>query len=139
MRPAEQSKRSAGTQPSYCPGCFAQIEAAAERCLACGLDLQRLSARDYRAKLLAALHHPLSEVRMRAIIALGWRGEADAAQPLAECALRHPTDVVEGLQIVESLAGLRDTPAREGALRTLAATHPARAVRSAARRRLAEG
>lgn len=76
---------------------------------------------------------------MRAILSLGWRGEAEAAQPLAECALRHPTDVVEGLQVVESLDGIRDAPTRERALRTLATAHPARAVRSAAQRRLPEG
>ena len=36
---------------------------------------------------------------MRAIIALGWRGEQEMAAALAECALRHPSDVVEGLEM----------------------------------------
>ena len=89
----------------------------------------RLSVRVYRDKLLAALNHPLADVRLRAIIALGWRGEGETAQALAQCALHHPVDVVEGLQVIESLRGMRDTAARRSALRILAERHPARAVR----------
>jgi hypothetical protein len=92
-----------GAQSGYCPGCFALIDAGAERCPACGLDLARFGARDYRDKLRAALLHPLAEVRRRAIISIGWRRESEAAPSLVDCALRHPTDVVEGLQVVESL------------------------------------
>jgi HEAT repeat protein len=116
----------------FCAACFHLVPADATACPACGADLAALSARDYQDKLLAALHHPLSEVRMRAIIALGWRGEALAAEPLVRCALRHPTDVVEGLQVVESLARLRDAGVARQALHTLQAQHPAHAVRVAA-------
>lgn len=73
---------------------------------------------------------------MRAIITLGWRGDARAVQPLLEAALSHPVDVVEGLAIVESLAGLGRTG--HGALGALGERHPAHAVREAARRRLRE-
>lgn len=125
-----------GGAPGYCPECFALIAAEADACPACGLDLGRLSARDYRDKLIAALHHPLADVRMRVIIAFGWRGESEAAQPLVERALRHATDVVQGLQVVESLRELRDAEACERALRILATSHAARAVRSAAQRSL---
>jgi hypothetical protein len=131
-----KSSRSAGAQPGYCPACFALIDATIDRCPACGLDIARLGARDYRDKLLAALLHPLAEVRMRAIISIGWRRESEAAPLLVDCALRHPTDVVEGLQVVESLGAMRDSRPGEQALRTLTATHPARAVRSAAQRKL---
>ncbi len=115
-----------------CAACFHLAPADARTCPACGADLAAQSGRDYRDKLLTALHHPLSDVRMRAIIALGWRGEGDSAQPLARCALRHPTDVVEGLEVVDSLARLRDPAAACGALRALQAQHPAHAVRVAA-------
>lgn len=138
MSGVAQAGRSAGAQPGYCPGCFALIEETAERCPACGLDIAAMSTRDFRANLLAALQHPLADVRLRAIISFGWRGEGDTAQPLAECALRHPTDVVEGLQVVESLGGIRDAAARQGALHILVVSHPARAVRLAAQQNLRE-
>lgn len=115
-----------------CPACFRTIPADARACPACGADLGLLSARDYRVKLLAALNHPLDDVRMRAILALGLRGEENAAQALADCALRHPIDVVEGLAVVGALTRLG--AAGRDALRTLARRDTAHAVREAARR-----
>lgn len=100
-------------------------------CPHCGADLAALSARSYRDKLVAALGHPLDGVRLRAILALGLRGEADAADALAECALRHPVDVVEGLAVVGSLVRLGT--AGRAALLKLAERDPAHAVRQAAR------
>ena len=96
----------------------------------------KLSERDYQTKLLHALLHPLSEVRMRAIIALGMRRNPIAADALFDCALRHPKDVVEGLEIVASLALLQPHSAGHAALCRLAARHPAHAVRSAAKKAL---
>ena len=113
-----------------CLACFRLILAGASTCPVCGVDLAPFSTRDYREKLIHALMHPLADVRMRAIIALGWRGEACAAHPLFELALRHPVDVVEGLAIVESLARLSD--AGRVMLKELAERHPAHAVREAA-------
>lgn len=124
-------------QPRYCLECFALIPAEARICPHCGEDQERLRERDYRARLLHALRHPLSEVRMRAIIALGWQGEPDAASALVECALRHPVDVVEGLEIVKSLARIEGRHPGLGALERLLKLHPAHAVRTAAIRALA--
>lgn len=137
MKRAMQPMQSvASARPGYCPGCFALIEAGSDRCPVCGIDIGSLSARDFRDKLLAALDHPLADVRLRAIIALGWRDEGLTAEALARCALRHPTDVVEGLQVIDSLRAIHDTHERERALRMLAAGHPSRVVRSAAERSL---
>ncbi|BBP04925.1 hypothetical protein TPL01_26460 [Sulfuriferula plumbiphila] len=113
-----------------CLRCFHLIPAETQTCPHCGADLAAFAARDYADKLIAALGHSLSEVRMRAIIALGWRGEGRAAQPLLELALRHPVDVVEGLAVVKSLAGM----GVEGriALVALAERHQAHAVRETA-------
>jgi hypothetical protein len=91
-----------------------------------------LSARDYREKLLGALNHPLAEVRMRAIIALGMRGESEGADALVQCALRHPTDLVEGLEIVRILARLRAPEVRSELLVELVRRHPAHTVQVAA-------
>jgi HEAT repeat protein len=115
-----------------CPACFRLIPAEAGVCPACGADLVALSARDYREKLLAALQHPLDDVRMRAILVLGLRGESDAADALVECALRHPIDVVEGLAVVGTLTRLGAVG--RAALLKLAECDPAHAVREAARR-----
>ncbi len=119
-------------KPHFCLGCFALIPAEARVCPCCGADQARLEARDYRAKLLHALLHPLSEVRMRAIIALGWRGEADTAEALVNCAMRHPLDVVQGLEIVRSLSRIESRNPGLGMLARLSKSHPAHAVRTAA-------
>ena len=123
-----RSRLAAGPQ-AYCPACFALVDAEARACPVCGRDLTRLRVRAYRGKLLAALNHPLAGVRLRAIIALGWRGESATAQALARCVLRHPVDVVEGLQVLENLRGIQDAAARRRVLGMLAERRPARAVR----------
>lgn len=94
----------------------------------CGADISALSERDYNEKLIHALHHPLSDIRLRAIIALGLRGDAGAARALVECALRHPSDVVEGLEIINSLRQIRSATIRRQALKELAERHPAPGV-----------
>lgn len=119
---------------NYCLECFSLIPAEAAICPVCGARQGDFSARDYREKLIHALLHPLDDVRMRAIIALGLRGEAETADALVECALRHPADVVAGLEIVRSLARVKDAGARLDALAVLKERHPAHAVREEAAR-----
>jgi hypothetical protein len=68
---------------------------------------------------------------MRAILALGLRGEENAADALVDCALRHPIDVVEGLAVVKALTRLG--AAGRQALLKLAERDPAHAVRVSAR------
>jgi len=113
-----------------CATCFWLIPLAAEACPYCGADLEVLSARDYSEKLISALCHPISEVRMRAIIALGWRKEEYAAQPLLTLALKHPVDIVEGIAVAECLEKLGADG--EAALVKLAEQHPAHTVRETA-------
>lgn len=121
----------------YCPACYALLEGDARTCPVCGADLSRLSEREYREKLIVALRHPLADVRLRAIIALGWRQDAIAADALAECTLSHPTDVIEGLEVVESLR-LIHQPSACHALARIARQHAARAIRAAAQRAAGE-
>ena len=75
---------------------------------------------------------------MRAVIALGLRRDVQMADELAQCALRHPKDVVEGLEVIKSLQGLPPGASRAAALCTLRDRHPASAVRKAAAAALAE-
>ena len=125
-------------QQHFCLNCFARMAPEAEVCPACGQRPADLTAKAYRDKLLHALHHPLSEVRMRAIIALGWRAEPEVAQALVDCVLRNPKDVVEALEIVKSLRSLPSGQPRDTALRDLHERHPAATVRIAALAALAE-
>ena len=118
----------------YCLECFALIPLDVAACPACGHATGGDGHARFAVRLVHALHHPLSEVRMRAIVALGWRASEDAAQALADCALRRPVDVSEGLAVVEALAQLSAGQRRVAALRRLAGGHTARAVRAAALR-----
>ncbi|MGD9788187.1 MAG: HEAT repeat domain-containing protein [Sulfuricellaceae bacterium] len=124
---------------AYCLSCFSLIPAGADICPVCGAPVDAFSALDYREKLVHALLHPLDDVRMRAIIALGLRGEPETADALVECALRHPTDVVAGLEIVRSLARVKDIGVGRDALAVLKERHPAHAVRGAAAHALQGG
>ncbi len=74
---------------------------------------------------------------MRAIIALGWRAESETADDLVACALRHPSDVVEGLEIVNCLVQIGNAEVRRIALSDLQARHAAHAVREGAAAALA--
>lgn len=119
-------------QPTwFCPECHAEVDGHDARCPHCGADFAHWAARPYGERLIMTLQHPLSEARMGAIIALGKRGDSVAAAALAACALAHPSDVVQGLAIVNALAQMPADTRREAARSTLLA-HPAHAVRSAA-------
>jgi hypothetical protein len=116
---------------AFCPHCYALITAGDASCPACGADLRDWHAQGYGARLILALNHPLADVRMRAIIALGWRREKAGERALVECALRNPKDVVEGLEIVESLRLISEHDSKREGLSLLARSHPARPVKQA--------
>ncbi|NOX80211.1 MAG: HEAT repeat domain-containing protein [Deltaproteobacteria bacterium] len=123
---------------NYCIHCFAEIAPEVRQCPFCGVEFREWArSLDYETRLIHTLGHPLADVRMRAIIALGKRGDPQAADPMVRCALRHPIDVVEGLEIVDGLRRLRPGGARSKALDCLARDHPAHAVRQAAAEALA--
>ncbi len=124
---------------SYCMNCFALIPAQADTCPVCGGHAAVLSRLEYHEKLLHALAHPLDDVRMRAILALGLRHEPGVALPLAECALRHPLNLEEGLAVVTALKNMREFPDSGRALGILAHDHAAHAVREAAAAALNSG
>jgi predicted nucleic acid-binding Zn ribbon protein len=119
---------------AFCPACYSEIPAAAVVCPYCGASLEEWQRRSYAEKLL----HPLADVRMRVIIALGLLREKWAEAALVECALRHPIDVVEGHEIVNSLRLIAEGGSGLTALRTLVDKHPARPVRRAAREAIAK-
>lgn len=123
---------------AYCPVCGKALSYDASTCPNCAADITKWNAAGFVDKLVAALKHPLADIRMRAIIVLGNRREPRAAEPLLECALSHPTDVIEGLAIVDSLAKIREVTKSDAELKRLVVEHGARAVREAAKRALGQ-
>lgn len=117
----------------FCQWCCAPIpaDAVAQPCPRCGAVAAEWDAtHSYTERLIQALCHPNAEARMGSIISLGNRGDPRAALPLARCALAHPSDVVQGIEIVRSLRKLPAGPEHAAALHLLL-RHPARAVRRA--------
>lgn len=117
----------------YCPHCFAALDWAAQYCPHCHTDLAAWSRQSYPARLIHALQHPLADVRLRAVIALGLLRWEAAAPALVACTLRDPTNVPQALEVVHSLQQLLPAEAGRVGLAQLAATHPAHAAREAAR------
>lgn len=56
---------------AFCPGCYRRIPLHLETCPHCGVSLRGFEAKSYSDRLISALGHPLADVSMRAIIALG--------------------------------------------------------------------
>ena len=117
---------------NFCLNCFSTISTMEEVCPACKVPIAAISAREYAEKLIRALEHPLADVRVRVIIALGMRGDPEAAEKLADCALHYPADIVQSIQIVTSLRKMRPSTSRHKALEALGKQHPAAVVRIAA-------
>lgn len=117
----------------FCPVCASPIAGSAANCARCSAAIDAWDFQSFVDKLIGALRHPLADIRMRAIIVLGRRRERAAEGPLAKCALDHPSDVVQGLAVVQSLHSICANGQASQALERLAAEHPARAVRAAAR------
>lgn len=116
----------------FCPHCFSELGPGQATCPVCGADVQTwLREHSDTERLIQALQHPDAAARLAATTSLGNRRAVEAAQPLAESALAHPEDVVQGLEAVVSLARLPHGPERDQALDRLE-EHPAEAVRAAA-------
>jgi HEAT repeat protein len=116
---------------TFCPNCFEDIGPDAEICKSCSISVKEwMAQKSYTERLIHALDHPISEVRMGAIISLGKLKEVKAAIPLAKCAFTHPIDVIQGLEITRALKQMDFEREVEQALKMLS-THPARAIRRA--------
>lgn len=118
----------------FCPNCFARVPSAHGACPACGVDSREwVEDCSYTDRLIHALDHPISEVRMAVVISLGNRNNPAASVPLARCAMKHPTDIVLAMEITAALKKLPEGPERHDAL-VILKTHPAQAIRNAAAR-----
>jgi hypothetical protein len=118
----------------FCPKCFVGVPSEQRVCPACGVDINTWSQdHSYTRRLIHALDHPISEVRMAAVISLGNQGDSAASLPLVRCALKHPTDIILAMEIRNALKKLPIGAERDEAIAILK-THPARAVRESAGR-----
>ncbi|MBE7565980.1 MULTISPECIES: HEAT repeat domain-containing protein [Acidithiobacillus] len=116
----------------YCPLCFAEIPIGVENCPACGRNIEAWERQTpYYDRLIWALKNPHSEVRMGAILSLANQNHAEAAGPLAECAMSYPVDVIQGLAVIRAIKNVPDSPEKVSALQGLS-HHAAHAVRVAA-------
>lgn len=117
----------------FCPACFAAIEweHRTAPCRVCGVDGEQWeAARTFDERLIHALGHPNPTTRMMTIITLGNRRPVVAAAALVACAFRFPQDVVQALEIVNSISKLPDCPEKATALQRLT-DHPSRPIRRA--------
>lgn len=101
LRDATATAEGAGIQ-AFCPACWAIIPFELATCRVCGADLASLAARDYEAKLLAALRHPMTQVRERAALLLGAVGGLEVFDTLLACA----EDEVDSWRAASALRGL---------------------------------
>ncbi len=115
----------------FCPACFRGVPRAHGNCPDCGEDMDAWNAsRSYTERLIHALAHPLAEVRMRSIIALGKRKDEASITMLERCAFRHPADIIQAMEIIRALENMPSSSAKTQALDALA-EHPAHAIRKA--------
>lgn len=116
----------------FCPNCFAEISEDTRICPQCETDIAAwMSSHNYFQRLIKALKHPVSEVRMSAIMSLGNQGNSKAAGPLVDCAFDWPADTVQNLEILVALTKLPLNADNKKALKRLH-DHPARIIREKA-------
>lgn len=118
----------------FCPHCFHLLADKDQTCTACGTEINQWdsTAQNFDTRLIQALRHPVGDVRLRAIYALGKRDVHSAATALVKCALSAPSDVPQGLEVVTALEHWLPSPVGQQALERLAHEHAAKVVREAA-------
>lgn len=127
-------RQPVASSPVFCPCCFALIADGSDPCPSCGQSFDTLRRRSFPYRLIKALDHPLSVVRLRAIAALGCWSDRDAVDALVSLAHAQPLDVPQTQAVAEALAGMR--PPAWSALNHLATEHPSHLTRLVARHKL---
>lgn len=76
---------------AFCTRCWGEIDAVATKCIHCAVDLAT-DTRTYNEKLIAALDHPLPDVRERVCWLIGENRMRSAIPRLIEVA-EHDSDL----------------------------------------------
>ncbi len=90
---------------TYCPHCWAEVDAAAEVCPACQARLA--DSGSYVAKLIAALRHPEPFTQRRAAYVLGLLRDPSAVEALA-AVLAGPADPYVKGEAAHALGAIGD-------------------------------
>ena len=113
----------------FCTVCFREVKQTQQICPYCEVDILDWEKKTpYNERLLHSLQHPIAEVRMSVIISLGNQRQKYSAVPLAHCALEHPKDNVQNLEILRSIEKLPLGRERDSAV-LLLRKHPSRIIR----------
>lgn len=92
---------------AFCMHCWAELDAATTRCAHCNADLTS-DSRTYSEKLVAALEHPLPEVRERICWLIGENQIENAIPRLMDIAVRDG-DLFVRRMALRALAVLRSS------------------------------
>ncbi len=88
----------------FCPVCFKKLNKNRLICPYCHININKWQEEiTYESRLIHALQHPLSEVRMGAIITLANMRSTNALIPLTNCAFKYPKDIIQNLEIIKSI------------------------------------
>lgn len=115
----------------YCPACWREIPAEADRCPFCGTALSNDTA-DYTAKLIAALRHPEPFTRRRAAYLLGLRRDARGVSALIAVLETADDDPYVRAEAALALGAIGGEDALQALRRVLAAPNESVIVRRAA-------
>ena len=111
----------------YCPGCWAIVAEDQTVCPHCGYALNRFDDLSFEDKLLAALHHSVSERRIMAAQILGNRG-SQRAVPEFKKIVESGEDDYFFLRAVLLAVSKINHPQQAAILQT-AAQHPSELIR----------
>ena len=103
----------------YCWACYGRNAAAAGSCVHCGGEIEAPPSTSYVDRLLWALEHPVSEIRVDAAFILGSRRESRAAERLRTLALESPDSFLAAAAL-ESLVAISGLELTRGLLESLA-------------------
>lgn len=122
----------------FCANCFTELHGSDDHCTNCGQPRDDgWATTSFDTRLIRALNHPVADVRLRAIYALGRRKVISAIDLLVDLAFIHPFDPVQGKVIVDALTDMSVRQADE-ALLQLSREHPSNVVQQHANVRLLE-
>jgi HEAT repeat protein len=114
----------------YCPVCWQEIPAGAERCPSCGAAVDETA--DYTDKLIAALRHPEPFTRRRAAYLLGLRRDGRGVPALIAVLETADNDPYVRAEAALALGAIGGAEAQEALRRVLADPTESVIVRRAA-------
>jgi HEAT repeat protein len=105
----------------FCWHCYGRNERPSGRCRHCGREIAPPSGISYTDRLIWALDHPVSEVRMIAAQALGRRADQEAAPALRRL-VDESANPFLAAQALRSLLAIEGVATLEALLRELSAS-----------------